>query len=71
MQQVGSARDYFRDSDSRPLLRTDGGNWIKSKRCSPDAFIQIAMQMAYFTLYGEFAPTYEAVMTKYFFNGRT
>ena len=53
------------------MLRTDGGNWIKSKRCSPDAFIQIAMQMAYFTLYGDFAPTYEAVMTKYFFHGRT
>ena len=29
------------------------------------------MQMAYFTLYGDFAPTYEAVMTKYFFHGRT
>ena len=27
--------------------------------------------MAYYTLYGEFAPTYEAVMLKSFFHGRT
>ena len=29
------------------------------------------MQTAYYTLYGEFAPTYEAVMTKPFLHGRT
>jgi carnitine O-acetyltransferase len=48
-----------------------GAEWIKHNRCSPDSFIQIAMQAAYYTLYGEFAPTYEAVMTKPFLHGRT
>lgn len=48
-----------------------GADWIKHNRCSPDSFIQVAMQTAYYTLYGEFAPTYEAVMTKPFLHGRT
>lgn len=48
-----------------------GAEWIKHNKCSPDSFVQIAMQTAYYTLYGDFAPTYEAVMTKPFFHGRT
>ena len=38
---------------------------------SPDGFVQMAFQLAYFTLTGETASTYESVDTKRFLHGRT
>ena len=38
---------------------------------SPDAFVQMAFQLAFFTLTGETASTYESVDTKRFLHGRT
>ena len=39
---------------------------------SPDAFIQIAMQMAYYKdSNGKFALTYESCMTRLYLHGRT
>ena len=38
---------------------------------SPDGFVQMAFQLAYFTLTGETASTYESVSTKRFLHGRT
>jgi carnitine O-acetyltransferase len=38
---------------------------------SPDAFVQIAFQAAYFGLYGRIECTYEPAMTKNFLHGRT
>ena len=41
-------------------------------QCSPDSFIQMVIQTAYFRdTGGEFALTYEAAMTRLFRNGRT
>ncbi|CCF58825.1 hypothetical protein KAFR_0F02280 [Kazachstania africana CBS 2517] len=49
-----------------------GSNHIKkSFTCSPDAFVQQIMQIAYYALYGKFETTYEPAMTKNFQNGRT
>lgn len=38
---------------------------------SPDAFVQMAFQAAYYGLYGRVEPTYEPAMTKAFAHGRT
>jgi carnitine O-acetyltransferase len=38
---------------------------------SPDGFVQMAFQLAYSTLTGETASTYESVDTKHFLHGRT
>ncbi|KAK9468345.1 acyltransferase ChoActase/COT/CPT [Lipomyces arxii] len=48
-----------------------GMNYIKSVGFSPDAFVQMAFQAAYYALYGKVECTYEPAMTKYFLHGRT
>jgi len=49
-----------------------GKGFIKTCKMSPDAFIQIAMQMAYFKdSNGKFALTYESCMTRLYLHGRT
>lgn len=47
-----------------PLARVEHG-------FSPDAFVQMAYQAAYFSLYGRTESTYEPAMTKAFLHGRT
>ncbi|CAF92689.1 unnamed protein product, partial [Tetraodon nigroviridis] len=48
-----------------------GKGRIKKLRISPDAFIQITLQLAYFRDRGSFCLTYEASMTRLFREGRT
>ncbi|KAJ5127163.1 mitochondrial carnitine O-acetyltransferase [Penicillium atrosanguineum] len=48
-----------------------GKNFITSMGFSPDAFIQMAFQAAYYGLYGRIENTYEPAMTKMFLHGRT
>lgn len=49
-----------------------GAAHIKNQfKCSPDAFLQMCFQTAYYALYGKFETTYEPAMTKFFQNGRT
>lgn len=48
-----------------------GKNFITSMGFSPDAFIQMAFQAAYYGLYGRIECTYEPAMTKMFLHGRT
>uniref|UniRef100_A0AAY4DM32 carnitine O-palmitoyltransferase n=1 Tax=Denticeps clupeoides TaxID=299321 RepID=A0AAY4DM32_9TELE len=48
-----------------------GKGLIKRCRTSPDAFIQIALQLAHFRDKGKFCLTYEASMTRLFREGRT
>jgi len=48
-----------------------GKNFITSMGLSPDAFVQMAFQAAYYGLYGRVEPTYEPAMTKAFKHGRT
>ncbi len=44
---------------------------MKTFKVSPDAFIQMALQLAYFRDFGRFSLTYEASMTRLFLQGRT
>ncbi|XP_071330826.1 carnitine O-palmitoyltransferase 1, liver isoform [Trachinotus anak] len=48
-----------------------GKGRIKKLRVSPDAFIQIGLQLAYYRDRGGFCLTYEASMTRLFREGRT
>lgn len=48
-----------------------GAQAIKGFKCSPDAFAQVAIQLAYKKLFGINAATYEASQTRVFLHGRT
>ncbi|KAI8328806.1 acyltransferase ChoActase/COT/CPT [Choanephora cucurbitarum] len=48
-----------------------GKNFITDMKMSPDAFVQMAIQAAYYGLYGKCESTYEPAMTKTFLHGRT
>lgn len=66
---------YAQNNDDLDLVILDHDEWgkglIKKCRISPDAFIQIALQLAYFRDAGCFVQTYEASMTRLYLWGRT
>uniref|UniRef100_A0A4W6DP22 Carnitine O-palmitoyltransferase 1, muscle isoform n=1 Tax=Lates calcarifer TaxID=8187 RepID=A0A4W6DP22_LATCA len=67
-----SAKQIADDVDFHGYLFTDfGKGLIKKCRTSPDAFIQLALQLAQFRDQGVFCLTYESSMTRMFRDGRT
>ncbi|SPO40119.1 probable carnitine O-acetyltransferase, mitochondrial precursor [Pseudozyma flocculosa] len=48
-----------------------GKGAIKKFKCSPDAWVQMVIQLAYFKMYGKVAPTYESAQTRKYKWGRT
>eukprot|EP00934_Nitzschia_sp_Nitz4_P004622 Nitzschia sp. Nitz4//scaffold138_size62050//4768//10338//NITZ4_006382-RA/size62050-augustus-gene-0.27-mRNA-1//-1//CDS//3329535749//4612//frame0 len=48
-----------------------GKEFIKSQKMSPDSFVQMSMILAYYRLYGRIVCSYEPVLTKAFYHGRT
>lgn len=48
-----------------------GGKWIKSLGVSPDAFFQLAVQLAYLRQHGRPVATYESASLRRFLHGRT
>ncbi|XP_055455671.1 carnitine O-acetyltransferase [Psammomys obesus] len=48
-----------------------GKDFPKSEKLSPDAFIQIALQLAYYRIYGQACATYESASLRMFHLGRT
>lgn len=48
-----------------------GKTGIVRRKCSPDGFVQLALQLAMWTVYGELVCTYETAMTKSYQHGRT
>jgi carnitine O-acetyltransferase len=52
-------------------FETYGKNFMTSMGFSPDAFVQMAFQAAYYGMYGRIESTYEPAMTKMYFHGRT
>ena len=58
--------------DLRIYVHDDyGKGFMKECRLSPDAYIQMALQLAYYRNAGKFDLTYEASMTRLFREGRT
>lgn len=47
-----------------------GKDFIKSCKISPDVYIQLALQLAYYRLYGKLTATYESASTRRFKLGR-
>ncbi|KAI1365643.1 acyltransferase ChoActase/COT/CPT [Xylaria arbuscula] len=48
-----------------------GKGLIKKFKCSPDAYVQMIIQLAYHKMYGQNRPTYESAATRRFQLGRT
>lgn len=48
-----------------------GKNLIVHNSLSPDSFVQMTILIAYYKLYGDIVNSYESVLTKQFFHGRT
>lgn len=48
-----------------------GKGLIKKFKCSPDAYVQMIIQLAYFKMYGKNRPTYESAAVRRFQLGRT
>lgn len=74
-QTIRTAADTFSqhtaDTQTRVLNFTQfGKNQIKKFGVSPDAFVQLALQLAEYKLYGKCYSAYEAVMTRTFLDGR-
>ncbi|XP_054719264.1 carnitine O-palmitoyltransferase 1, liver isoform-like [Uloborus diversus] len=58
--------------DLQVLYHADyGKNFIKKCKVSPDAYVQMVLQLAYFRDAGRFNLTYEAAMMRLFREGRT
>ena len=67
-----SAKALIADLDLYVFFhRQFGKGAIKKCKVSPDAFIQMALQLAYFRDVGHFSLTYEASMTRMYREGRT
>ncbi|CAG9781833.1 unnamed protein product [Diatraea saccharalis] len=66
------AQKLLNDVDLRILMYTKyGKGFMKKCRVSPDAYIQLILQLSYYRDAGRFCLTYEASMTRMFREGRT
>lgn len=67
------ARELVSNSDIRALWFDEfGAEWMKKVgKQSPDAFIQVALQLAYARLVGQQTATYETASTRLYKHGRT
>ncbi|KAF2879155.1 hypothetical protein ILUMI_27007 [Ignelater luminosus] len=69
---VIEAQKLIDDVDLRIYVHNHyGKGFVKLCRLSPDAYIQMALQLAYYRDAGKFSLTYEASMTRLFREGRT
>ncbi|KAJ1660086.1 Carnitine O-acetyltransferase mitochondrial [Dispira simplex] len=75
-QLVGQSQAYFHRQvavHDIAVLEYDnyGKDSIKKLRCSPDAYVQMAIQLAYYRFHGTCRATYESAATKKYSRGRT
>ncbi|KAF8532833.1 acyltransferase ChoActase/COT/CPT [Trichophaea hybrida] len=75
-EKIDQAQTHFREVIGQHDLRVlqylgYGKNLIKKFRCSPDAYVQMLIQLAYYKMYGKNRPTYESAATRAFQLGRT
>ncbi|KZV97484.1 acyltransferase ChoActase/COT/CPT [Exidia glandulosa HHB12029] len=61
------------DSDNSMLCFDEyGTEWIKENvKLSPDSYVQMALQLAWYKDQGYFTATYETALTRFFLHGRT
>ncbi|MBO8153682.1 choline/carnitine O-acyltransferase [Thermovirga sp.] len=61
------AKSFFRVIELEGIGRSS----LRSRGLSPDAFCQLALQLAHYKISGEFVNSYETVMMRHFYHGRT
>lgn len=67
-----NASKLIQDLDSVLLhYHSYGSNLMKKAQVSPDGWLQMAYQLAYYRQYGQPCPTYESASTRKFLTGRT
>lgn len=75
-QDINAAQEHFDMQIGQHDLRVQayqgyGKGLIKKFKCSPDAYVQMVIQLAYHKFYGKNRPTYESAATRRFQQGRT
>ena len=68
-----TALDLIKDTESC-LFQTDiyGSRYMKEvAKASPDAYVQMALQLAYYRMHKEVTAVYESASTRFFKHGRT
>ncbi|CBX99176.1 similar to carnitine O-acetyltransferase [Plenodomus lingam JN3] len=75
-QDITAAQLHFAQQIGAHELRVQayqgyGKGLIKKFKCSPDAYVQMIIQLAYHKFYGKNRPTYESAATRRFQQGRT
>ncbi|KAF2101838.1 carnitine O-acetyltransferase [Rhizodiscina lignyota] len=73
---LDAARQHFERQIGAHELKVQayqgyGKGLIKKFKCSPDAYVQMVIQLAYHKMYGKNRPTYESAATRRFQMGRT
>lgn len=73
---LGTAQKQFTEVIASHDLRVQayqgyGKGLIKKFKCSPDAYVQMVIQLAYHKMYGKNRPTYESAATRKYQQGRT
>ena len=76
LDDLASAQSQFRQVIASHDLRVQayqgyGKGMIKKFKCSPDAYVQMIIQLAYHKMYGKNRPTYESAATRKYQLGRT
>ncbi|KAF9932579.1 Carnitine O-acetyltransferase mitochondrial [Linnemannia zychae] len=75
-QAIANAHAIFKKTvDEHQMVPTEfksyGKGLIKAFKMSPDAYVQMALQLAYYRKHGEFVATYESAATRKYRHGRT
>ena len=75
-QDIAAAHTAFDQLIAQHELRVQayqgyGKGLIKKFKCSPDAYVQMVIQLAYYKMYGKNRPTYESGVTRKYQQGRT
>ena len=75
-EEIELAEKCFKDVIGKHQLAIQrylgyGKALIKKFKCSPDAYVQMIIQLAYYKMYGKNRPTYESAATRKFQLGRT
>lgn len=73
---IANAQKLFQEVIAQHELKVQayqgyGKGLIKKFKCSPDAYVQMVIQLAYHKMYGKNRPTYESAATRKFQQGRT
>lgn len=76
IEDITSAQGQFAQVTAAHDLRVQayqgyGKGLIKKFKCSPDAYVQMIIQLAYHKMYGKNRPTYESAATRKYQLGRT